>query len=413
MDVGRLLLLGPGIELDQDRTCTAGQTCNIDGFSGAFQTTDTLMVLETCGFAEWPAGLPSDGSLTLSASGASFGSVVLSAPGGEYRLCWCEGGCHVAATDIGRLSVFGPRLFHQDRTCVAGQECVADGLRGHGLSSSDQWAVLSTCGASIVDGLVNAGTIASVSASGAVISFGALVNTAGGGSYRLCWCAAGATCNKAEQYKVDVGLFMLIGPAAESTESIRTCFSGQTCSMTTPFGTMLSGADSYMILATCGASGIIDGLPDAGFLSLIPAAEDNSTCVGGECKLTFGTTVVTAAGGQYRLCWCAAGRACHAEEDFKVTVGGFELIGPFKMTPGRTCIAGQTCLVDGVLGNGLADTDSIALLETCGIREVVALAPNVINNSEPSYLFAPPLTAAGGNRLKSNLYCSQSASLLL
>ena len=397
MDLGRLFLLGPAIELDQDRTCISGQPCNIDGFTGAFQATDRVMVLDTCGATDWPAGLPSDGSLTVSVSDgkASFGSSPLSAQGGEYRLCWCAGNCQVAAIDIGRLSIFGPRPLHQDRTCVAGQECFADGFRGHGLSSSDRWAVLSTCGAGLVDGLVNAGVLSSVTASGAAISFGALVTTAGGGSYRLCWCAAGGVCNTADHYLVDVGSFTLIGPATESPESIRTCFSGQTCSMTTPFGTMLSGADSYMILETCGISGVIQGLPDAGFLSLLPAAEDNATCVGGECELTFGTTLVTAFGGQYRLCWCAAGQACSTEEDFKVTVGQVELIGPYGATLGRTCIAGQTCVVDGILGNGLIGSDSLALLETCGTRDLVAQAPATSHSSGASYSFSA-LTIAGG-----------------
>ena len=69
--------------------------------------------------------------------------------------------------------------------------------------------------------------------------------------------------------------------------------------------------------------------------------------------------VVTAAGGQYRLCWCAAGFRCSATEDFRVDMGEMQIVGPGVIpdpsgTPNhmgglhmwenqdRTCVSGQT-----------------------------------------------------------------------
>ena len=46
--------------------------------------------------------------------------------------------------------------------------------------------------------------------------------------------------------------------------------------------------------------------------------------------------VVTAPGGQYRLCWCAAGFRCSAAEDFKVDFGEMQIIGPGVITQPTT-----------------------------------------------------------------------------
>jgi hypothetical protein len=58
-----------------------------------------------------------------------------------------------------------------------------------------------------------------ISQSGAAASFVSNANdahvyvSAQGGIYRLCWCAAGYSCEKPEDFVVDFGELNLVGPA--------------------------------------------------------------------------------------------------------------------------------------------------------------------------------------------------------
>lgn len=154
VDFGGFSLIGPYLG-QLERTCVSGQTCHIDGFSGALA--GSLMVLETCGVLTPSSSLlTADGIFSISTSGAVLGvssPVTLGASPGQYQLCWCGGDNESFAcddyrhfeTDIGQMMILGPRAG-QDRTCVTGQECMADGLKGIGLSTADRWFVLETCG---------------------------------------------------------------------------------------------------------------------------------------------------------------------------------------------------------------------------------------------------------------------------
>ena len=46
------------------------------------------------------------------------------------------------------------------------------------------------------------------------------------GAYRLCWCALNGRCSSPEDYRVDAGEMLLVGPVSTA----RTCVAGQTCS---------------------------------------------------------------------------------------------------------------------------------------------------------------------------------------
>ena len=100
--------------------------------------------------------------------------------------------------DVGHLVIIGVAPLEQDRTCVAGQTCSFDGIVGNYLSGADKYMVLETCG--VVDerwevsGFPNAGLL-TTAASGGTLSWGTAVVSAGGGSYRLCWCSSSATCD--------------------------------------------------------------------------------------------------------------------------------------------------------------------------------------------------------------------------
>ena len=82
----------------------------------------------------------------------------------------------------------------------------------------------------------------------------------------------------------------------------------------------------------------------------------------------WGTVPVSTAGGRYQLCWCAGGFTCSVPEDFVVTTGSLEVIGPAG-TPGytawtRTCVSGQTCAFKGITGHKLVDGDLLSVLPT-------------------------------------------------
>jgi hypothetical protein len=49
-------------------------------------------------------------------------------------------------TDLGQLTLFGPSPLSQDRTCVSGQTCEFGFIRGLGISESDRFTILETCG---------------------------------------------------------------------------------------------------------------------------------------------------------------------------------------------------------------------------------------------------------------------------
>jgi hypothetical protein len=219
--------------------------------------------------------LPATGVLATTTN--SSGAVVawtqrITARAGQYRLCWCAGGFSCSATedfkiDLGGLLVVA--LFDsQDRTCVAGQSCSFDGLRGVALDSGDAVHVLDTCGASAeLNGMPNGGRLTTTQ-SGAAYSFGSTKLTAAGGVYRLCWCASvdEGGCTEPTSFSLDAGTLTVIGPAltglADATNFYnrseignstlrprpgieRTCVAGQTCRVQHVYGQHLSAADEW------------------------------------------------------------------------------------------------------------------------------------------------------------------------
>jgi hypothetical protein len=115
---------------------------------------------------------------------------------------------------------------------------------------------------------------------------------------------------------------------------------------------------------------------------------------------------LTLNGGQYRLCWCAGemraahdlsrGYLCSVAEDFKVDVGELVIVGPDELgTQLRTCVAGQTCVIDNVRGVNLHEKDALMVLDTCGqhtIQDRVDLnvTPPVLQTSVAT-LFQDPV----------------------
>lgn len=80
---------------------------------------------------------------------------------------------------------------------------------------------------------------------------------------------------------------------------------------------------------------------------------------------------MTAAGGEYMLCWCSAHAACESSLDFVLSMGALYLVGPTPLEQHRTCVSGRTCAIHGIEGDGLREADRFFVLETCGVTGVV------------------------------------------
>jgi hypothetical protein len=324
VDMGEIRVIGPSPVRAQDRTCVAGQTCRISAILGYhLSSDDRMIVLDTCGAAartgllyaplageiatlaatrpsasneSHASGLPYATSLAI-----SFGTTRLTSPGGSYRICWCAApsgadvsrGCTTAdqfRADVGRLTIVGPaHPFRDPRTCVAGRRCGFDGFMGHYLNVGDQVMVLETCGtranhphyqvglralddeyraagasrASSVSRLAAKGGV-TMAGSGLSVHWGVIPWTVSGGQYRMCWCAGTFDCLRADEFAVDLGELVIVGPARREA---RTCVSGQTCSIDTLTGSLLDDESAVVVLDTCGAATVVPRLPDGGHMT--------------------------------------------------------------------------------------------------------------------------------------------------
>jgi hypothetical protein len=160
---------------------------------------------------------------------------------------------------------------------------------------------------------------------------------------------------------VDAGTFTLIGVAPLQQD--RTCVSGLSCCFDGIIGTHISSDDHIVVLETCADNADIPRF----------ASQSQQQLWHVEANSNYSTTqtFVTAAGGKYQLCWCAAGFTCSVAEDFRVTLGELTLIGPAPLEQDRTCVSGQTCMVRSLLGEQLTQADRVLVLDTCGVFSVI------------------------------------------
>ena len=105
---------------------------------------------------------------------------------------------------------------------------------------------------------------------------------------------------------------------------------------------------------------------------------------------SWGSEKLSLAGGQYRLCWCSKAAssnvplniselgtnqsnraACTTAESFQVDGGRMTIIGVAPLGQDRTCLSGQTCMIDGIQGQHLSDRDLWLPLETCGVPDQI------------------------------------------
>ena len=266
MDIGRLEVIGPVAgSVEQRYTCVSGRPCRLDGFESlGFLLGDRLLMLDTCAGSPMPDYLDALLVTGPDRSAIQWRGSALSAPGGQYRLCWCgttgANASNATATpddcgvDAGELTIIGVSPLEQHRTCISGQSCSVTGITGQSLSSEDAFMILHTCATDAsVARLVGQ---APASQGGGAVRWDSVPLSSAGGIYRLCWCSglhdhndSLVSCAVPTDFGMDVGNMYILGPAPLQQD--RTCISGQSC-ITEGLAGHLSMADRYLALETCG-----------------------------------------------------------------------------------------------------------------------------------------------------------------
>ena len=423
---GQLHMLGP--VRGQERTCMAGQICALDILGLGLSDGDRFLVLETCGalttLPRFPSSglsaplvMPTNSSTTFSEQSTriSWGTEAVTVQGGDYRICWCSSpasqvsnrscslqpvlvntmanasraewlasSSHGFLFDAGRLRIRGVSPLEQARTCISGQVCQIHGITGMDLSPADSVMVLETCGLDhAISRFAWAGRATNVAASGATFSWGAEPVTAPGGIFRLCWCAASTnSCKIPSNFVVDFGSLTLLGSEPKYLRYSRTCVSGTTCRLHQIEGQELPMGSQLLILDSCGAASQVPRIP------AIPIPADDSNYTFTSLELGF----LTAAAGEYRLCWCGGQNGCVGAEQFQFDAGSFTLLGPRPLEQHRTCVSGQPCTIEGLTGIGLPDRrgGTFSILETCGAAPWKPSFPPVPDSQCRLMCFASP-----------------------
>ena len=131
-------------------------------------------------------------------------------------------------------------------------------------------------------------------------------------------------------------------------------------------GQHLDDNDQVMVLDTCGfTSGAVERFTAGGRAADIGASGQ-----------AFAWDAPTAAGGQYRICWCASGQACSTGDEFRMDVGQLTLVGPRNLQQWFTCVSGQTCKFDGITGEHLSVENAFMALDTCGVNDPTDRKPD-------------------------------------
>ena len=385
LDIGELQVLGP--ELSQDRTCISGHTCFVKGIKGeALSDLDSVLVLETCGIAEIVPRFAGMGLVTnVTRGGASLSwGVRNTAAGGTYRLCWCSGffTCRTPQhfrVDFGSLLMLGVAPLEQSATCVAGRSCLLNSL-----TSTGEVLILDTCG-------LGASAPSTLTLDANWTDFQILAPSAVG-RWRLCWCdlentGNASSCATSLEFAVDFGHLTVLGPMSQG----HTCASGLPCVAEGLLGIGLGIGDTFAVLETCGTVSPVTGFPNSG----LGVFDASSGILHWDVGNTWNTsTSMTAAGGEYRLCWCSSHGSCNSFTDFRYDAGALSVLGPAPFQH-RTCISGQSCQVHGLRGHLLND-EPLMILDTCGITGIVAGFPETglltVNSSLPTV----PTAASGG-----------------
>ncbi|CAE7774243.1 unnamed protein product [Symbiodinium necroappetens] len=236
-EIGSIVVLGP--VADHRRMASDSSPLIVSLFQGAAGTSasqmgDRVRIADSCLSSPTAvAGVEGAGiSQKLEPNATSFrwGESLLSAPGGEYRMCWCAGhqldnsprACELPgdfAVDVGSLAISGP-AGGQAWSCDTSRPCSISGLRGAGLTENDRLLIKEgNCfGGTPLRGLhwASVGTFVSAGGTLANVTWGNQTVAAEGGHYRVCFCTLGfgEPCNSQvpHRFTTDAGTLTVNGP---------------------------------------------------------------------------------------------------------------------------------------------------------------------------------------------------------
>jgi hypothetical protein len=136
-------------------------------------------------------------------------------------------------------------------------------------------------------------------------------------------------------------------------------------------GKELRHENRFLVLDTCGAVSQIPRFVSAGLVEVVQRS--------GMSIAWNELSYISAAGGQYRLCWCVGAinlgngssiaDLCQDDQDFRTDLGEFRLIGVAPLYQDRTCVSGQSCSIDGIVGQHLSDHTRVMILDTCSMAQ--------------------------------------------
>jgi len=142
----------------------------------------------------------------------------------------------------------------------------------------------------------------------------------------------GQPCATVPEFRTDAGQLVVMGPAPLDYD--RTCVSGQACGFGGIHGRDLSSGNTssgntVMVLDTCSGGYVPTRFASTGLVSSVSSTG---------ASVSWGVVPVTAAGGEYRLCWCAgAGFSCSVQNDYYTDFGRLNLIWLSPLYQDKTC----------------------------------------------------------------------------
>eukprot|EP00913_Durusdinium_trenchii_P024286 g22800.t1 len=327
------VLVVDGPQGGQAWRCKVAKECRISGLRGqGLQMGDLLRLLPLCSTNDLSVPFASGSE----EGDFDWGLALAHYLPQTYRLCWCRPwndtaflndssvgvipGCGPgnSLVDAGALSITGPSPGNEF-TCFAGQTCMAIPLLGEALGDDDKLLIIQhheSCGQepSVIIGMPSFGLSEPADTRGTRFFWRDAPLTASGADYRLCWCSPSLTsCNSSTDYDTDAGQLRLMGPRRDQEAA------------------QVVGIESQGISQ-----------------KLQPNASD----------FRWGSSLLSAAGGDYRICWCAGHeldgtpRACEVASDFVVDVGTLSINGPMG-GQSWSCSTSRPCAIENLQGAGL------------------------------------------------------------
>eukprot|EP00971_Amphidinium_carterae_P031985 630124-Amphidinium_carterae.1 len=364
----------------------------------------------SCGTDAFPEGFPDPElefgrSLQATDGGSAVawnGSLARETPPRAYKLCWCPlpdatDGCtlgmHFNAA-AGELRIAGPDP-NQFLECSVSNLCVLS-ITGFDLQNDDRALVVEgeDCGGSsivipvgfpgaeMIDGTEVSGLSKNAYTAGSAYEFGILRSVATG-NYTMCWCAnsrrdsfaAYFSCTTddgdavVEDFIINFGKVFV--PEAPEPNTFKQCISGQECEVQL-FGQVLANDATILIVdndvGTC-PDIAASGWPNAAISD--PAIDDGS-------YYTWGVTtssVITAQGGNYSMCWKPIEATVYA-----YNFGVMTVVGP-KGNGDYVCTKRAECKLTDIEGEQLQAGDKLHVMDRCAGTSLFGIVETEMQDS--------------------------------